>query len=290
MEKQRSKEWFEKRKNRITGSNVGAILGLNPFKTPDDVLREMVRDYHGAEREFTGNIATEHGTFHEAGAQAEYEMITGNKVNECGFYIHPHYDWLGASPDGTVDDDGLVEIKCPFSQRDKNPPEFKTLEEQEHYAAQVQCELHCSGRIFLDFYQWAPHGDQLETVERDDDWLYENLPALEAFYQRYLEAVESPDEYLAPKRVETNTIQAKRLIEEVDELQEAIDRAQERRKDAMAELVKLAKDRDALVWGRKLTKVEKKGSVSYAKALKVLAPNADLEKWRGKPTSFWKLS
>ena len=48
MEKQRSKEWFAKRIGRVTGSNVGAILGLNPYKTADDVLREMVRAYHGA--------------------------------------------------------------------------------------------------------------------------------------------------------------------------------------------------------------------------------------------------
>ena len=62
MEVQRSKEWFEKRKGLITGSSVGAILGVNPWRTPADVMRSMVREYHGAESEFKGNIATEYGT------------------------------------------------------------------------------------------------------------------------------------------------------------------------------------------------------------------------------------
>lgn len=58
---QKSAAWHESRKMRITGSRVGAILGLSPWQKPDAVLREMVREHHGAEREFSGNIATEHG-------------------------------------------------------------------------------------------------------------------------------------------------------------------------------------------------------------------------------------
>ena len=58
---QRSEEWFDARKDKITASNVGAILGLSPYKKPDDVMREMVRAHFGAEREFTGNAATQWG-------------------------------------------------------------------------------------------------------------------------------------------------------------------------------------------------------------------------------------
>ncbi len=58
----------------------------------------------------------------------------------------------------------------------------------------------------------------------------------------------------------------------------------------LAELVGAAQDNNALLWGRKLTKVEKQGSVSYAKAIKDLCPDADLDKYRGKSSSYWKLS
>lgn len=203
MEKQRSTEWFEKRKGRVTGSNVGAALGVNPYKTPDDLIRQMVREYHGAENEFKGNAATAWGSFNENGAQAEYEMETGNVVQETGF--HEFEDWLGASPDGLVlDGKAVVEIKCPYGQRDKNPTQFKTAEEQPHYYAQMQVEMYCTGTQECHFYQWAPHGTRLEIVERNEEWLSENLPILKAFHARYLSEIDNED-HLKPKRVNVST-------------------------------------------------------------------------------------
>ncbi|MNY55396.1 hypothetical protein D3C86_1913700 [compost metagenome] len=52
----------------------------------------------------------------------------------------------------------------------------------------------------------------------------------------------------------------------------------------------MALERDVKICGRNLTRVTRSGSVSYAKAIKELAPDADLSKWTGKPTSYWKLS
>lgn len=289
MEQQRTAEWYEKRKGRVTGSNVGAILGLNPYKTADDVLRQMVREYHGYESEFQGNQATAWGSFNEAGAQAEYEMETGNKVEETGFHVHLEHDWLGASPDGLIGDDGVCEIKCPYSQRDKNPPKFKTAEEQPHYWAQMQIEMACTVRSFCDFYQWAPHGAKPETVHRDDKWLAWAIPELKAFHDRYLVELDNPD-HLRPKRVEISSIEASKLVDEYDELQEAMDRAAERKKEVMARLVELSKERDADIMGRKLTKVERKGSVSYTRVIKDHCPDVDLEPYRGKASSHWKLT
>ena len=40
---QKSAVWHESRNMRITGSRVGAILGLSPWQKPDAVIREMVR-------------------------------------------------------------------------------------------------------------------------------------------------------------------------------------------------------------------------------------------------------
>lgn len=289
MEKQKSEAWFQKRRGRLTGSNVGAALGLNPYKSPDDVIRQMVREHHGAEPEFQGNVATQHGSFHEAGAQAEYTMETGRVVKETGFHVHEGLDWLGASPDGLVGDDGVVEIKCPFGQRDKNPPQFKTAEQQPHYYAQMQIEMACTGRVWCDFYQWAPHGSKLETVYRDEAWLSENLSLLHDFHKRYLEELDNPD-HLEPKRVEIETLKADRLIQEHEELTEAIEQAQARKKAIMEELVKMAGERNAIICGHKLTRVERQGSVAYAKVVKQHCPDVDLEPFRGKASVSWRLT
>jgi putative phage-type endonuclease len=283
---QRSAEWFSARKGRVTGSAVGAILGLNPYMTADDVLRRMVREYHGAESEFTGNAATEYGTFHEAGAVFEYQLETGQSVTECGFFADE--DWLGASPDGLVGVMGLIEIKCPFSQRDKVPPELKTAAEQPHYYAQMQIEMLCADREWCDFFQWSPNGTKLETVTRDESWIATHLPELKAFHARYLSELGNKA-HLEPRRRELYGPKASALLEQYDDLTDAIESATERRKEVLAELVKLAGEQNATINGRNLTMVEREGSVSYAKAIKELCPGADLEPYRGKPTSYWML-
>ena len=78
------------------------------------------------------------------------------------------------------------------------------------------------------------------------------------------------------------------MIEEIDQLKEAQDNAKERQKELEASLIDMAGDRNALIWGRKLTKVERKGNVQYAKVPEL--KGVDLEPYRGKPSSFWKLT
>jgi len=278
----------EKRIGRVTGSAVGAILGLSPFLSAEDVLRRMVRDYYGAEPEFTGNVATQYGSFHETGAIVDFQMETGFVVTANDeFFIHTEHDWLGATPDGFVSDGALIEIKCPYGKRDGG--EFKSIEDQQHYYAQMQIEMACTGKQRCWFYQWSAHNSEAVCVSFDDEWFAAALPKLQAFYDRYLSELHNRD-HLEPRRATIETIKAQQLIDEYNDLSDAIDKATERKKEVLAEIVRLAGERDAEVCGRKLTKVEREGSVSYAKALQELAPDADLSKWRGKPTSYWRLS
>ncbi len=157
---QRSPEWFEQRKGKLTGPNIGTALCVNPYKKPADLMRQMVREWHGAESEFKGNVATEWCTANEANATSELEMFhLSAPVEETGLHVHPDHEWLAASPDGLIGDDGVAEIKCPFGLRDKDKPEFKPLVDQPHYFAQVQIEMACTGRTWCAFYQWTPKGD-----------------------------------------------------------------------------------------------------------------------------------
>lgn len=287
---QRTEEWFAARRGRITASAVGAILGNSPFANRDDVMRRMVREWHGAESEFTGNVATEYGTFHEAGALVEYQMETGNEVEQVGFLTRD--EWAGCSPDGLVGLVGGLEIKCPFGKRRwKDGDAFKTLADQPHYYDQVQFSMWVTTRAWWDFFQWAPGHTDLEKITPDSAWRSKNLVKLIAFHQDYLhEREHNAQPHLDPKRVDVDTLEAARMVAEWDELNEAIDRATDRKKDLLDQMIKAAGGRDALFAGRKLTKVERAGSVSYAKALKVLAPDADLEPYRGKPSASWRLT
>lgn len=289
MIEQRSPEWFKQRIGKITGSNIGSALGINPWKTKDDLIRSMVRAFHGAESEFKGNIATEYGTLHEPLATMEYFGKTGNFVEECGFYVHPEYDWLGASPDGLIGDDGLIEIKCPFGKRNDREPVFKTADEQLHYHAQMQIEMACTGRKWIDFYQWSKHADSLEQIEFDKTWFDSALPILKAVHDEYLAEIDNPA-HLEDKTVEINSFVCQTLLNEYDKLSALIDDSTSRKKEILETLISTSKNKNAVICGRKLTQVERKGSIGYAKIVKEHLKKLDLEPYTGKPTSYWKLS
>jgi putative phage-type endonuclease len=279
---QRSTEWFESRKGRVTGSSVGAILGLSPFMTAEDVMRRMVRERYGAKSEFLGNVATDWGTNNEAGAVIEYEMETGNTVKPCGFYKFE--DWLGASPDGLVGEDGLVEVKCPYSMR-KGEGRFKTAKEQMHYYAQMQIQLFITRRTYCDFYQWSPAGTVLERVPVDSEFIFDALPKLKQFWFDYI--AEDPARHLEPLRKELN---ANQIVAEYDDAVDAIKIYEDRKAELLAKLVELAGNKNASFGGRKLTHVERAGSIAYAKVVKEHLPKLDLEPYRGEPSAYWKFT
>jgi len=282
---QRSPEWYAQRRGRVTGSNVGAILGLNPWRTADDVLRAMVREYHGAPSEFEGNQATQYGQFHEDGAIAEYTMETGNKVEPCGFFINPEHEWLGASPDGLIGDDAVMECKAPYGKR--NGGEFKTAGEQPHYMAQMQIEMACTKRQFAHFWQWSPFATRLEVIRIDHKWLSWAIHELKAFYERYIAELDNP-EHLQERRQRLAGRKWEALLQEYDACALTAKEASERQKEIMAELEVAAGGQDAEVCGRKFTRVVRKGAVQYAKVPQL--DGVDLEPYRGKETSYWRLS
>jgi putative phage-type endonuclease len=287
--KQLSQEWFDARKGRITGSSVGAILGFAPYASQEDILRRMVRDYHGTPSEFEGNVATQWGSANEDTAKGFYELEECVRVKPASFVMHPDIKWLGASPDGYIGEHGIVEIKCPFGLRKQDVPQFKSINEQDHYYAQIQIQLYCTGRKWCDFYQWVPSGSKLERVEFSKPYIDVILPKLEAFYQLYLSEIDN-HEHLQPLRKEINTNTAKLLLAEYDDMCEAEDRAKERKAEIMEELQIISGGKDALIHGRKLTKVERKGSVAYAKVVKDHCPDVDLSEYTGKSSESWRLT
>lgn len=300
MDLQRTEEWLAQRVGRITGSAAGAALGLSPWAKPEEIIRSMVREYHGAPSEFNdNNPALAWGTNRERQAILCFQRVIGLEVEDCGFF--PYEDWSGASPDGLTSDGGVLEVKVPFGLRNSSPAIFKPLGDQPEYYAQVQLEMLCSGRTKAHFFQYvAPQGDVFsgdyveeqwayEKIEQDDDWLNEYIPQLKAFHSLYLSELDNKA-HLEPLRVTIDSDEARHTLDRLGELEDALANLGDEKKALMASLIKMADGQNALVHGRKLTKVVKQGSVSYAKAMKELAPDADLEKYRGKEPESWRLS
>jgi putative phage-type endonuclease len=268
------------RVGRLTGSRVAAALGLNPYNSRADVLREMVREHFGAEREFTGNEATRWGQDHEPQALALYEAQAGVMTYGGGeLLIHPAHDFLAVTPDGLVGDDGMIECKAPYRGK------YSTLAEVPYYAPQVQLQLAVTGRKWCDFVVWRDGAISVDRIAADPFWLPSVLPALAAFMADYAAALAAPDAHLADKErsdkawrdAADDYLGALAALNDLEAIVKA-------KREA---LLALAGDATAKGCGVQVIRSERAGSVAYAKALKDLAPDADLTPYTGKPTTVF---
>ena len=279
---QRSDDWLAQRKGRITASRVGAILGLSKYRTREDVLRDMVREWHGAPSEFSGNEATRYGETHEADAINAYEQRFGTLVMPSPLVAHPQFSWLAASPDGLIGDDGLLEAKCPYRAM--------YTEVSDEYQAQMQLQLECTGRAWCDFAVWRD-GEPLAVtrVARDPEWMPRNFAALEAFAAEF-SRIAASDELSAPYLAGQERDDAK-WREAVAAWRHANAEAAsyaELEKAARARLIELAPD-GAKGSGVQVVKVERAGTIRYADALKSMLPDVDLSPWRGKSSISYQI-
>jgi len=274
---QKNEEWLAGRVGKLTGSRVAAALGLDKYKSRDDLMRDMVREFHGAESEFTGNVATEHGNAHEDDAVDLYEEATGSQVKYTGQHLHPWHDWLAASPDGLIGSDGLIEIKAPYRAT------YTTLEEVPHYAAQIQLQLDVTGRDWCDFVIWRDDAISIERVQADRFWLPRNIGTLEAFMADYQATIASPElsaRHLMPL---VRTDEAWTAAEQAyAQARQAADDATAVLDAAKARLIELAGEQSQKGLTVQVIRSERKGSVQYAKAIAELLPDADLTNYTGK--------
>lgn len=276
--------WLAQRVGRITGSRVAAILGLDKYKSADGVLRDMVREYHGAESEFAGNEATAFGHEHEPEAITAYEDQVECLVISTGLHVHADHDWLAASPDGLVGHDGLIEVKCPFRAT------YTTLAEVPHYAAQIQLQLACTMRDWCDFVIWRDGEIIVERVEADPLWLFQHMPALEAFRAEYLATIASEEKsarHLVPLIREDLTWSA--LEAEYADAKAEADKAGARLEAAKKALIAEAGEQSQKGRLVQVIRSERSGTVDYAKAIEHYAPGADLAAYRKKPTVVYSV-
>ena len=112
---QRSEEWFSARLGKVTASNLANVTATT--RSGESAYRRNYRLQLVTER-LTGqrtevfiNQAMQHGIDTEDEAR-NYYVFKHEDVEEVGFVDHPTINMAGASPDGLVGDDGLIEIKC----------------------------------------------------------------------------------------------------------------------------------------------------------------------------------
>lgn len=156
---QRTKEWFKARLGCLTASNAWRVCNRTARgaktaeyeKYMDELTAEILS---GQSIPHPTTPAMQWGIDHEAEARGRYELTTGNIVQECGFILHPSIPNFGASPDGLVGTDGLLEIKCPTVM--KTVARWKEQIVPPEHRTQMIVQLACTGRKWCDFVSYDP--------------------------------------------------------------------------------------------------------------------------------------
>jgi putative phage-type endonuclease len=191
---QGSPEWLALRAGKVTASRVADVVARTKSgwgASRDNYAAELIAErLTGTPAASYTNAAMQWGTECEPHARAAYAFYRNSDVIEVGFVDHPTMPNVGASPDGLVGSDGLVEIKCP-----NTATHIDTLLDQAvpaKYITQMQFQMACSGRQWCDFVSFDPRMPEsmrlfVKRINRDDAM----IASLEKEVSVFLSEIES---------------------------------------------------------------------------------------------------
>jgi len=170
-------EWFAVRCGKVTASRVADVIATTKSgysaSRANYEAQLICEILTGKPAESYSNAAMQWGTETEPLARAQYELKTGEMVNQVGFVVHPMIEQAGASPDGLVGSEGLIEIKCPNTST-----HLDTLLAQKvpsKYITQMTWQMVCTGRKWCDFVSYDPRLPEnlqlfVQRIELDEDY------------------------------------------------------------------------------------------------------------------------
>jgi putative phage-type endonuclease len=186
---QRSDEWFNARLGKVTASCIYKVMAKlatgKPSADRTNYHAQLVTErLTGTAPDNFTNAAMQWGIDTEAQARAAYEFTQGLGVMETGFHDHPSIAMSGASPDGLIGSDGLVEIKCPNSATHIATLTGAKIDRK--YLLQMQWQMACTETLWCDFASFDPRLPlemqlHVRRVERDDDLIAEIEAEVTAF-------------------------------------------------------------------------------------------------------------
>lgn len=195
-------EWIQLRTGMVTASRMADVISkLKPKKgeAPEAVkykaehanyLTELVcESLTGRAQDHYVSPAMQWGTDMEPLARAAYEDAKDVIVDTVGFATHPTVKRFGASPDGLIGTDGLVEFKCPLTAT--HITWFLEGKVPEDYQPQMLAEMACTERQWCDFVSFDPRLPKKLRMycvrfRRDE----ERINAMEAEVEKFLAEVD----------------------------------------------------------------------------------------------------
>ena len=199
---QGTEEWFVARLGKVTASRAADVMTKKGSAARANLSAQLVLErLTNTKGESFSSAAMQWGVDQEPFARAAYEAHSGVWVDTVGFVQHPTIERAGASPDGLVGHDGLVEIKCPNTATMIDT--LLTGKVPSNYATQMQMQMACTGRAWCDYAVFdsrMPVKAQLfvKRVQRDQKFIDDMekeiiafLAEVEVSYQFLINFIES---------------------------------------------------------------------------------------------------
>lgn len=188
-----SNKWVDRRRKMLTASNFGKIIKMRQTTTCQSFVQNHL---------FGGvtTTAMEYGKSNEETALRVLERILNVQITKCGIFVDSENPFLGATPDGLIGNDGIVEVKCPSSAEHLTPEEgiiqkkitfwmlnksgeISGINKKHNWYFQVQGQLNVCQKSFCQFAVWTPKGIKIEKIERDEVlWKSMMVEKLKYFY------------------------------------------------------------------------------------------------------------
>jgi putative phage-type endonuclease len=186
---QGSPEWLAARVGKVTASRVADVCAKTKTgwgASRANYMAELIAErLTGQPAQQYVNAAMQWGTDCEPQARAAYEFMQDATVEQVGLVPHPSIPMSAASPDGYVDADGMLEIKCPNTATHVDTLLGQAVPEK--YITQMQWQMACAGRKWCDFVSYDPRLPAnlslfVARVARDD----KRIAELEAMVREFL--------------------------------------------------------------------------------------------------------
>jgi putative phage-type endonuclease len=186
---QGSDEWLQARLGNATASRIAAVTAKAKsggwYATRDNYMAELVVErLTGVPYPSYVSQSMQWGIDTEPEARAQYEFLAEVDVVLVGFVDHPTIAMSGASPDGLVGFDGLVEIKCPDTATHIRTLDGAAIDAA--YITQMQWQMACTGRQWCDWVSYDPRMPDyarifIKRIHRDNSQIHDLEQAVEVF-------------------------------------------------------------------------------------------------------------
>jgi putative phage-type endonuclease len=175
---QRTEEWYKSKLGNVGASRVADVIAKTKsgYSTSrrNYMMELILQRLTGKQADSFFSADMQRGIDLEPVAISVYEMQKDVSVKPVGFIMHSKIERSGASPDGLINDDGQIEVKCPKPYNHlqtllgNNPPN--------QYIPQIQWQLACTGRDWCDFISYSPDFDlnmqiKIIRVPKDNEYI-----------------------------------------------------------------------------------------------------------------------